>query len=151
MVPPLLIPNTPHETLAHVVLHVTGEHTCCYHRCSSPLHVVLVNSRNATVYFRRIRLRCNGWNKGDILKIFVRPGDGGRINCCDLAIDLVGKPSSSAASPPYGLLWADPARVEGSFEGKDSWQEEDVSHRCCVEKWSVVWWYTTKLGSLARR
>lgn len=75
----------------------------------------------------RIRLRCNGWTKGDVLKIFVRPGGGGRVSCCDLAIGLAGKARLSEGSPPYGLLWADPARVDEGLEGAGSWREEDVS------------------------
>ena len=75
----------------------------------------------------RIRLRCNGWTKGDVLKIFVRPGGGGRVSCCDLAIGLAGKARLSEGSPPYGLLWADPARADEGLEGAGSWREEDVS------------------------
>lgn len=77
--------------------------------------------------YSRIRLRCNGWNKGDILKIFVRPGGGGRTNCCDLAIGLAGKAPPSSASPSYGLLWADSAIVDGGVERTGSWRAEDVS------------------------
>eukprot|EP00903_Cladosiphon_okamuranus_P014811 g13717.t1 len=75
--------------------------------------------------YSRVRLQCNGWNKGDVLKIFVRPGAGGRTSCCDLVIGLAGKGPPSAASPSYGLLWADPAIVDVGVESASSWREED--------------------------
>ena len=75
----------------------------------------------------RVRVRCNGWKKGDVLKIFVRPRGGGRVSCCDLAVGLAGKVPPSAAPLSYGLLWADPACVDEGFEGTVSWPDEDVS------------------------
>lgn len=60
------------------------------------------------------------------------------MNCCDLAIGLAGKAPPSAASPSYGLLWADPARVDGGFESKARWWEEDVSQPCSTATWSGV-------------
>lgn len=49
------------------------------------------------------------------------------MKCCDLAIGLAGNAPPSAPSSSYGLLWADPARVDGGFEGNGGRLEEDVS------------------------
>lgn len=75
-----------------------------------------------------IRLRCNGWRKHDLLKIFVRSPDGGAgpVKCCDLTIGLVkGEPSLTT----HGLLWADPEDVDGAVDWEGRWADQDVSRR----------------------
>lgn len=58
------------------------------------------------------------------------------MNCCDLAIGLAGRSPPTAASPSYGLLWADPVHVDGGFEGS-RW-DEDVSHKYSKSTWCAA-------------